>query len=141
MATTGAGTTVPSRWWYWVLAYPISLLIVLPLLVVLAIVAVAPVVLLGASPAPGVGGVWIVIALFGGAIVLALVGGLVVIFAMLPVALYFDARAIAEAGIDWEPDPLVYALIAALQFVVTPAVGLVIALYYLYRRHVALGVP
>ena len=73
--------------------------------------------------------------IFGFAVVLFAV------FIMLPVALYMDARQVAQADLDWEPDPTLYGILGLLQFFVTPIVGFFVSLYYLYRRHEHLGVP
>lgn len=142
--TTGAqvpAAEVDSRWWYWIAAYPIVALLALPFAFVLLLVFVVPIVVLdaagGHAAAPFVLGVILVVAVVAFSFVMI---GLA-IFVMLPVALYFDAKAVAEGGFTWKPDPLVYALVGVLQFIVTPLIGLIVAIYYLYRRHTAVGVP
>lgn len=138
---------VDSRWWYWIAAYPIVLLLVIPVAVVGLILFIVPVAVVGpgADPGPGAG------AGFGAILVLValLVVGLLVIIGllsfalivMLPVALYLDARAVAAADVDWQPDPFLYGLLGILQLFVTPVIGIVVAAYYLYKRHVHVGVP
>jgi hypothetical protein len=71
---------------------------------------------------------------------LGLVG--LVLTILFPVATYIDARAIAASDASWTPDPLVWGL-AALATVVVSAFTLsaVLAVYYLYKRHVAVGTP
>ena len=80
---------------------------------------------------------------FGAFIVLPVLGLLGLVLTILfPVATYVDARAIAESDASWTPDPLVWGL-AALATVVLSAftLSVVLALYYLYKRHVAVGTP
>lgn len=138
---SAARPEVDSRWWYWIAAYPLATLLVVPVMAVLAVVVLAPAVIISPNPMRGFAPGWMIL-LFAAVIVfVTLLLGLVIVFTMLPVALWFDASAINEAHLEWEPDPVVYALVSLLQFVVTPLVGLVVALYYLYRRHQTLGVP
>lgn len=136
-----ASGTIESRWWYWILAYPIGLFLGAPLVALLAIFVGVPLVAFAADLQGDPSVAWLFIALVAGVIFIGLLFVLLAIFVMLPVALYFDAREIRDASIDWKPDPLVYALIAALQFLVTPLVGLIVSVYYLYRRHDAIGRP
>lgn len=133
---------VDSRWWYWIAAYPLLSLLVVPLFVVIVLVGIVPFVILGwAEPPMAIGVVWMLILLAGGGLVVILLMGMLGIFLMLPIALYVDATAVNEADLQWKPDPLLYALVAVLQFFVTPLVGLLVSLYYLYRRHEAVGTP
>lgn len=64
-----------------------------------------------------------------------------VLIVMFPIAQYMDARAVTNAGLEWTPDPLLYGLLGLRQLVVTPVIGLVIAVHYLYRRHEHVVVP
>ena len=103
---------VDSRWWYWIAGFGLGL-------------------------DAGVGGFGL---LFVTVLVLVLAG--LVLTIVFPVATYIDARAVAAADTSWTPDPLVWGL-AALATVVLSAFTLsfVLALYYLYKRHVAVGTP
>ncbi|WP_380680238.1 hypothetical protein [Salinigranum sp. GCM10025319] len=59
-----------------------------------------------------------------------------------PLALYVDARAIEAAGGEWRPDPVLWGLSAVVAVLVTNFVlSVPLALYYLYRRHEAIGTP
>ncbi|WP_336343405.1 hypothetical protein [Halalkalicoccus ordinarius] len=135
-----------SRWWYWIAAYPVYSLLAIPL-TLLAVVLFASV---GAATAPmgpagpdrGVVGP----AMSG---VVALVVGIVAIYALLglvltlllPVALYLDATELTESTVAWSPDPILYGLVGLLNFLAAPVVGIIVALYYLYRRHEHVGTP
>lgn len=132
---------VDSRWWYWIAAYPIVGLLFIPFIFLLIIFLGIPVVALGETVGDPAAPLAFVLILF--AIVLGFSFFMIAlaVFVMLPVALYFDAQAVAEANLEWEPDPFVYAIIGALQFFVTPLIGLIVAVYYLYRRHTDVGVP
>lgn len=123
---------VDSRWWYWIAAVPVSALVAL------------------------VGGVFL---LFGFLFDLFLTGGMLtfgvtfllvpvvglaglVLTVMYPVATYVDARAVAESPAEWTPDPLVWGLVALASVVLSAfSLSVVAALYYLYRRHGAVGTP
>ena len=135
---------VDSRWWYWILAYPLAAVLSVPVMLFLLAVATAPFLLSGVqgpSPGPATGWVAIAILVIVTGLVVLLALPLVVVFVLLPVALFFDARAVTAAAGEWQPDPYVYGLVALLQFVLSPIVGFVIAVYYLYRRHQAVGIP
>ena len=132
-----------SRWWYWIAAYPVYSLLAIPL-ALLAVVLFASV---GAAtapmgPDPGVVGP----VMFG---VVALVVGIGAIYALLglvltlllPVALYLDATELTESTVTWSPDPILYGLVGLLNFLAAPVVGIIVALYYLYRRHEHVGTP
>lgn len=132
--------TVESRWWYWIALYVVSAIVVIPLVITISLlIAIAVLIGIGSGSVPGI--VWVFsIAIF--MIVLsALAFGVLVVFLLLPIALYFDARAIGTTSTAWDPDPVIYAVLAALQFIVTPIAGLIVAVYYLYRRHVEIGIP
>lgn len=80
----------------------------------------------GASSDPGTG----LMAIAGGVAVVWLLGivvGLVSIVAI-PLLLYLDAKQVADQGLDWEPDPVLY-LVGG--FFLS---GLAV-LHYLYKRH------
>ena len=144
MVSLDSSSSVESRWWYWVAALPLYVLIAIPISIVLFLVAFVP-LFVGAGPGMGdpaviapVFGLWLVvmIGLFVGFALL----GLVLMF-VFPIALYLDAKAVSESAIGWDPDPVLYAILGALHFFVSPIVGLIVGLYYLYRRHEHVGVP
>lgn len=132
---------VDSRWWYWIVAYLVATVLFVPLVVLAVLAVVAPVFIAGPGTGSTIGAplglLFVLFALIAfGVAVLALV-----VAVMLPVALYLDARQVARAAVDWNPDPVVYGVLGLLQFLVTPLVGFLVALYYLYRRHEHVGVP
>ncbi|MFA1609754.1 hypothetical protein [Halobellus rubicundus] len=123
---------VDSRWWYWIAA--------VPLYVVLG--GVLAVFFLGAFLFDLflTGGI---VSLLGAFVVFPIVGlaGLL-LTVMFPIATYVDARAIAESEASWSPDPLLWGLVALVTVVASAfTLSLVVALYYLYKRHVAVGTP
>ncbi|MFC6874003.1 hypothetical protein [Halobellus marinus] len=124
--------SVDSRWWYWIAAIPLYVVLGGVLAVLFVGAFIFDLFLTGGLAT--VFGAFIVIPLLG------LVG--LVLTVLFPVATYIDARAIAESDAEWTPDPLVWGL-AALATVVLSAFLLSVlqALYYLYRRHVAVGTP
>ena len=123
---------VDSRWWYWIAAVPVYFALTLAFGALLV-----PVFLLGFAFDAGVA-----VALFAvvGGVFVALPGlALAVLF---PVAVYVDARAVSAADVGWNPDPALYGLVALAGVLVTAfTVSVPLALYYLYRRHGAVGVP
>lgn len=132
---------VDSRWWYWIAAYVATSLLFVPFVVLAGVAFLSPVLVAGPGSGPVIGApvafVFLLVALlllgFG---ILAFV-----VFVGLPIALYMDARRVGRADLDWRPDPFVYGGLGLLQFVVTPVVGFLVALYYLYQRHKHVGVP
>jgi hypothetical protein len=147
-STASTPTTVDeqSRWWYWIAAYPIYSLLAIPLallgVVLFASVgaATAPAGPMGPDPqvvGPVVFGV--VALLVGIGAIYALLG--LVLTLMLPVALYVDANELTESTVDWSPDPILYGLVGLLNFLAAPFVGIIVAIYYLYRRHEHVGTP
>lgn len=132
---------VDSRWWYWIVAYPVVTLLFVPFVVISSVVILSPFLAVGPE---GPGGGAVVLALVGWMLLLLTVFLVVAVFVvvmMLPVALYFDARAVGLSHVDWEPDPILYAIGGLSQFVVTPLVAVAVALYYLYQRHEHVGIP
>ncbi|RDI71776.1 hypothetical protein [Halopelagius longus] len=123
---------VDSRWWYWIAAVPAFGLAAL------------------------VGGVFFLFGFlfdlfltgglltFGAAFFLVPAAGLVglVLTVMYPIATYVDARAVAESRAEWTPDPLVWGLVALASVVLSAfSLSVVASLYYLYKRHGAVGTP
>ena len=125
---------VDSRWWYWIAAIPLYVVIGGVFGLLFAVIALLG---FGIGIDAGVVGFGL---LFVAVLVLGLAG--LVLTIVFPVATYVDARAVAAADTSWTPDPLVWGL-AALATVVLSAFTLsfVLAIYYLYKRHVAVGTP
>ncbi len=128
-----------SRWWYAIAAVPITYAVSFLFGGVATIWALL--LVLGAGMAPNAG---IVV---GGGISLLIFGALavaavtVLVTVLLPVALYFDTELVAEVdSAGWNPDRDLY-VIAALAGLFVSGLSAAVALYYLYRRHVHLGVP
>ncbi|MBB6647305.1 hypothetical protein [Halobellus ruber] len=125
---------VDSRWWYWIAAIPLYVLFGAVFGVLFVGIALLG---LGFGVEGGLVG-------FGLFFVLVVVLGLagLVLTVLFPIATYVDARAIAASEAPWTPDPLVWGL-AALATVVLSAFTLsfVLAVYYLYKRHVAVRTP
>jgi hypothetical protein len=123
---------VDSRWWYWIAAIPLY-----GVLGALLVVLFVGAFLLGLAFDGGV--LFVVLLVF--LVPVVGIGGLV-LTVLFPIATYVDARAIAESDAPWTPDPLIWGL-AALATVVLSAFTLSVlqALYYLYKRHVAVGTP
>lgn len=82
-----------------------------------------------------------VVALIFVVIVLVVILLSIVASVVLPIALYFDARAVAQAAVGWEPDPVIYGLLGLAPYLTTPLVGIIVAIYYLFRRREHVGVP
>ncbi len=135
----GVGPEVESNWWYWVAAVPgyfllgiVGAVAVGVLFLLTAIIDVAG----GMGIATGI----LIVAFVLGSLVYALAG--IVLVIMFPIGIYLDAKAINEAAGEWEPDPVLYGLIAVATALFSAlTVSLVIALYYLYRRNQYLGTP
>ena len=123
---------VDSRWWYWIAAIPAY--VVLGGLLAVLFVGVFIFDLFVTGGLASVFGAFIVLPVLG------LVGlALTILF---PVATYVDARAIAASDAPWTPDPLVWGLAAVATVVLSAfTLSFVMALYYLYKRHVAVGTP
>jgi hypothetical protein len=123
---------VDSRWWYWIAAVPLYFVVSAALAGLFLVGFLFDLFLTGG-----------LLSLFGAALVVPVVGLVGLALAVLfPVATYVDARAVAEAGGEWTPDPVVWSLAALASVVLTAyAVSVVVALYYLYKRHGAVGTP
>ena len=132
-------TVVDSKWWYWVAAVPAYAAVGL----LGGIVAFGLFILsIGIDIAGGMGlatGTLVVV----GTLVAVLYGlaGLV-LFVMFPIGIYLDAQAIAEADVEWDPDPVLYGIVAVTTALFSALlVSLVVAIYYLYRRNQVLDTP
>lgn len=139
------GADVDGRWWWWVAAAPVHFAVSLAVGALFFLVAV-----LGLFTGTAGGGGMGPGTMFSGAVGLlfvavALVVVLpgIVIAVVLPVALYVDASAVGAApDVDWEPEAALYGLVALVGLLVSGnLVGVVLATYYLYRRHETVGTP
>jgi hypothetical protein len=130
---------VDSRWWYWIAAVPVYFLVTFAGGAVAAVLFVFA----GLLDVLGLGGLasFSTFVLFGGVAALFGLVGVIVAFAF-PVAVYVDARAIEATGGEWQPDPVLWGLVAVVAVLVTNFVlSVPMALYYLYKRREALGTP
>lgn len=140
--TDDAPADVDSRWWYWVAAVPLYWVASSVLGFAFALVAFA-VALTGAGVGhatgmPGLGVGFGALGVFGVALVFVALG--MVLSLAFPVAVYFDAEAVADARGDWQPDPALYGLVG-LAGVIAQPLQVPLAVYYLYKRHESVGRP
>ncbi|MFC6989811.1 hypothetical protein ACFQJD_15895 [Haloplanus sp. GCM10025708] len=123
--------TVDSQWWYWIAAVPVFFVLSMGF----GVVFVGSVVL---GLFVGEGGATVLLFVLAG--LFALAG--VALSVLFPLAIYVDAEAVSAADVDWDPDATLYALVALAGVLLTAfVVSVPLALYYLYRRHGAVGVP
>jgi hypothetical protein len=128
-----------SRWWYWIAAVPVYFLVTL----VGGAIAAGLFLFAGLLDVVGLGGLasFSTFLVFGAVASLFGISGLVVAV-LFPVATYVDARAIETLDGEWTPDPVLWGLLAVVAVLVTNfVVSVPLSLYYLYRRHEALGTP
>ncbi|MFC3477723.1 hypothetical protein [Halobacterium litoreum] len=134
---------VGGRWWYWVAAVPLYYVAATVLGFLLGVVAFALAVggvftaSAGDVTAPlsvGLGFALVVL----GALLLAAVGLLVSV--AFPLAVYRDATALADADVDWDPDPALYAALGVAGILLQP-LQVPVAVYYLFKRHESVGRP
>jgi len=130
---------VDSKWWYAVAAVPLYVLVGIVggvFAVALFVFGIAVDVGGGMGLATGL----IVVLLTLGVIGYALAG--LALSILFPAGIYLDAKAVAAADVAWEPDAVLYLLVAAASVVLSAfTLSAVVALYYLYRRNSAVGVP
>lgn len=130
---------VDSRWWYWVAAVPIYVLIGAIGSILIAILFIGTIgldILGGGGAFTGLASILLLIA--GGIYGLA---GLALLF-LFPIGIYLDAKAIGDLPVEWDPDPILYGGLAALSALFSAfTLSLFVALYYLYKRHGAIGQP
>ena len=133
------GTAVDSKWWYAVAAVPLYVLVGIVggvFAVVLFLLGVAVDVGGGMGLATGL----VVVLLTLGVSGYALAG--LALSILFPVGIYLDAKAVTTAETSWKPDAVLYLLVAAASVVLSAfTLSAVVALYYLYRRNQAVGVP
>lgn len=124
---------VESRWWYWIAAIPVASVIGYVLMVLVILTAAPAVTTSSAELGAGFGVAFIALVAFG---VFALAFGL-----MFPLAIYYDSRAVRDAGYEeWQPDPTFYAILGVIGLAVA-IVQLVVAVYYLTKRSQIVGQP
>ena len=124
--------SVDSRWWYWIAAVPLYVVFGGVLAVFFVGALLFDLFLTGG-----------LVTLFGAVVIVPIVGlGGLLLTILFPIATYIDARAIAESEASWTPSPLLWGLIALATVVGSVfTLSLVVALYYLYKRHVEIGTP
>ncbi|MFC7167154.1 hypothetical protein [Halospeciosus flavus] len=122
---TGGGPPTESRWWYWLVAAPVLTLV--ELVLGAALLATVSVSGGGFDPAH-----LVVVAPYT---LVALAVRL-----LFPVAIFFDARAVRTANLDWRPSSERYAL-AGVVAVPIPLADCLVAGYYLRLRARHVGVP
>lgn len=119
-------TVRDSRWWYWIAAVPVLYVITF-------------FVFFGVFFAFLIG-----LGLFGLFFVLIIVFALpsFILTLMLPYALYRDLSLLSEHNVveSWDPDTDLYVIVGAAGIFVT-GLGFVVSIYYLYQRHLHVGVP
>ncbi|MFB6137597.1 MAG: hypothetical protein ABEJ42_04570 [Halobacteriaceae archaeon] len=139
---------VDSRWWYWIAASPVAIGLAFLVSVAVFVTVLAGVLARGGQP-PGVDplpgpshGVWVEPTLGPLALAaLAAVGTAVLVVVLVcPLAMYRDATVIAREHGEWQPDPVFWAVVGGVGVFVT-ALQFGGAVYYLWRRHRAVGVP
>ena len=132
-------SVVDSNWWYWVAAVPLYVVggIIGSILVGILFLFTITIDVIGAGGiATGLFTVIVVLvaAVFG-------LFGIALLF-LFPIGIYLDAKEITDADVDWEPDAVLYGLMAAgSAFLTAFTLSLIVALYYLYRRHQYLDEP
>jgi len=131
--------SVDSKWWYAVAAVPLYVLVGIVggvFAVVLFLFGVAVDVGGGMGLATG----FVMLLLMVGVAGYALAG--LALSILFPAGIYLDAKAVATSDADWDPDAVLYLLVAAASVVLSAfTLSAVVALYYLYRRNSAVGVP
>lgn len=75
-----------------------------------------------------------------GSIIVPLAYLAIIMLLLLPVALYFDIRAVNRSCGDWSPNVALYVGAATIGIVAT-ILSFVVAVVYLYRRHRYVGIP
>jgi sterol desaturase/sphingolipid hydroxylase (fatty acid hydroxylase superfamily) len=73
--------TVDSRWWYWIAAYPVAMLVSIPIMVVAMLLFIVPAFVVGVEPQPGPGS-WGFITLIGVVLGLLMMVVIVAAFAL-----------------------------------------------------------
>ncbi|WP_323191357.1 hypothetical protein [Halostella sp. PRR32] len=131
---------VDSNWWYVVAVTPLFSLL---LFLVTGWMVAAVLLGFGGGLMPMMGHSGTLAGIFTLLIPVFLFGTVgTVLTAVFPISLYLDAKAVRAADIGWDPDPVLYALVAVVGIVSTAfAFGIPLSLYYLYQRHRHVGTP
>lgn len=117
-----------SRWWWWVASLPISVAF-WALTVVWLAIATEGTGLLGDPIVSGAA--------------LATVGlgiPLLIIAVIFPAAVYFDAKAL-RGGVDLAYSPARLGMAAAASLLTGPLLSVPFACWYIWHRHVVVGIP
>lgn len=138
-AVDSDGSVIDSNWWYWVAAMPLYAGIGMVVGIIVAVLFFFSVIVDiggGAGIATGIVGLLV----FSAGFVYVIAG--LILSVMSPIGIYMDAKEIEESSVPWDPDPILYLVVSAGAVIFTGAMlNVVIALYYLYRRHEEIGVP
>jgi hypothetical protein len=139
--------SITSRWWYGVALQPITVLLFIGLF---ALVGTGVLQMAGTFP----DAVKLFLLIVVGIPLLVIVIGGFIGGPLFPVALFLDARAVRRADLEWKPNPYLYAVLGLTQLValiggrfvpfdrrILFVAAFVIAVVYLYRRHVYVGTP
>jgi hypothetical protein len=124
--------SISSPWWYGVAVIPVYA-IGLPVLATIT------------TPSGGAGTNAPIVGVIGAVVVL----GIYVVSPLFPLSLYFDARNVRDADVDWNPSPALYAGLGLAQLAAPPITyngfgvsawwilpfTVPLALIYLYQRH------
>ena len=138
-AAQPAAPTVSSRWWYVLAAVPVVLIV--SMIVGIALFATVLSGTVADDPAPSENPFEGLDIGAGTLAAVGLVGALSAVVVLLaPVAFYLDAQAVSAAGVDWDPDPVLWVVIGVVGifFTLLQVGG---AIYYLYQRHEHVGTP
>jgi len=130
---------VDSKWWYCVAAVPIYVVAGLVAGVFATVLFVAGVAV-DVSGGMGIASGAVIVAILLGTVVYGLAG--IALSVLFPIGIYLDAKTLASADVSWDPDPVLYLLVAVASVLLTVfTLSVVLALYYLYRRNKAVGIP
>jgi hypothetical protein len=117
-----------SRWWWWIAGLPLS------------VAFWAMTVLWVSIATEGTGLLANPVRSAAALVTVGLGMPILVIAAMFPVAVYYDGQVVERvAGIDWNPTYI--GAIAAATLLTGPILSVPFACWYLWRRHLAVGVP
>lgn len=130
---------VDSKWWYCVAAVPIYAVIGL-IAGIIGVVLFLLGIAVDVGGAEGIATGVVVVLVVLGVGIYGLAG--LALSLLFPIGVYLDAKTITEADVSWDPDPVLYLLVAAGSVLLTAfTLSFVVAVYYLYRRNQAVGVP
>ena len=137
--STSVSGAVDSKWWYCVAAVPIYAVVGLVagiIGVVLFLLGIA----VDVGGGEGIATAVVVVLIMLGIGIYGLAG--LALSILFPIGVYLDSKTIAAADVSWDPDPVLYLLVSVAPVLLTVfTLSFVVALYYLYRRNQAVGVP